>query len=494
MIRSLRFSLPALALLLGGIAGAQTASGKAPATPQAIQQQVERLAAILAQEESALRESQLRIDQLRKQVAALQTDIAGTGSTTAPTEEQAADAASRLDAQVSALREQQELQQGEIATHEQTKVESASKFPVKLTGLILLNGFFNSSAVDVIQTPTVALSGHGTAGFSLRQSVLGLDARGPHVFGANSSADVRADFFGSAAQSSYASNSIARLRTAHAELEWNSARAFVALDRPIINPSMPTSLTAIAEPALAWSGNLWNWIPQLGAEITVPSASRSHFVAGAALADVPNPPPLNPNAVVTPGASLAERSRRPGSEARLGYAYGDRLTGLQVGLGGYYSPHRGDDFHFDAWAATFDCRIPVTRYFELSGSGYRGAALGGLGAGTFKDYVWRPDDTYHALDDAGGWAQLKARLGERLELNTAYGIDNAFSHELRPYLPPGSGWYQNLARNATVTSNAIFSPTAYTLFSFEYRRIDSSAAAGTPVMSDIYGVAAGYRF
>jgi hypothetical protein len=324
--------------------------------------------------------------------------------------------------------------------------------------------------------------------------VLGLDARGPHLLGATSSADVRADFFGSPAQSSYSSGGTARLRTAHAELAWKSARAFAALDRPILNPNTPASLTAVAEPALAWSGNLWNWITQVGGEYSVPSPGGSRFVAQAAVADIPNPPPLNGNAVVTPGASLAERSRRPGSEARLGFAHGDRLTGLQVGLGGYYSPHRGDDFRFDAWAATFDYRIPVSRFFELSGNAYRGAALGGLGAGAFKDYVWRSDDIYKALDDAGGWAQLKARLGERLELNNAYGIDNAFSHELRPYLPPGSGWYQNLARNATLTSNVIFSPTAYTLFSFEYRRINSSSAAGTPVMTDVYGAAAGYRF
>ena len=89
---------------------------------------------------------------------------------------------------------------------------------------------------------------------------------------------------------------------------------------------------------------------------------------------------------------------------------------------------------------------------------------------------------------------MKARVGERLELNAAYGLDNAFAHELRPYLTAGSGWYQNLARNSTITSNVIYSPTAFTLFSFEYRRIESSPAVGAPSKSDVYGVAAGYRF
>lgn len=499
MIRPTPFLLPALVLLLPGITLAQPASGNAATSPQVLQKQVEKLVSLLAQEESALKESQTRIEMLRKQVSALQADVAGieNGSpAAADAQVDASDAAARLGAQVSALREQQELQESEIATHEQTKVESASKFPVKLTGLILVNGFFNSSAVDVIQAPAVALSGSGAAGLSLRQSVLGLDARGPHVLGAASSADVRVDFFGNPAQNSYTSGGTVRLRTAHAELAWKAARAFAVLDRPILNPNAPASLTAVAQPALAWSGNLWNWIPQVGAEYGTPSAGRSRFVFQAALADVPDPPPLRPNVVTTPSVSLAEQSRRPGSEARLGYSHGDALTGFQVGLGGYYSPHRsGNDFRIDSWAAAVDLRVPLSRYFELSGNGFRGAGLGGLGAGAFKDYVRRPtDDTYHALDDAGGWAELKARAGERLELNTAYGLDNAFTHELRPYLSPAAGWYQNLSRNAALTSNIIYSPTAYTLFSFEYRRIDSTSAAGTSSTSDVYGVAAGYRF
>lgn len=497
MIRPRPLFWLALLLALPGIAVAQAASGNAAPSAQALQQRVDKLAAMLAQEESALQESQLRIHELHKQVAELQADLAGAQNT-APTTSSGrghGDAIARLDSEVNAMREQQELQQSEIATHDQTKVESASKFPVKLTGLILVNAFLNSTGVDSIQTPTVALGGSGTGGLSLRQTVLGLDARGPHLFGAASSADVRMDFFGNTSESNYSSGGVARLRTAHAELKWDAARAFVALDRPIVNPNTPASLTAVAESGLAWSGNLWNWIPQVGAEYEVAAAGRSRLVMQGAVADVPNPPPLNANTVVTAGASLAEQSRRPGSEARIGYAYGDKATGLQVGLGGYYSPHRGDDYHFDAWAATFDYRIPVTRYFELSGNAYRGAALGGLGAGAFKDYVWRrADDSYHALDDAGGWAQLKARVGERLELNAAYGIDNAFAGEVRPYVMPGSGWYQNLARNATFTSNFIYSPTAYTLFSFEYRRIDSGSAAGAPSTADVYGVAAGYRF
>jgi hypothetical protein len=493
------FSSLALILALPSFVIAQQTHGNSTLTPDALQQQMEKLVGLLDREESALKESQQRIEQLRDQVIALRTNITDSQSgLAAPTsQEETQESVSSLALHVKELREQQELQQSEIATHEQTKVESASRFPVKITGLILINAFANSSRVDVIQSPTVAGTGPGTAGFSLRQSVVGVDARGPHVFGATSAADVRADFFGDPGQGSNGSGGgTARFRTAHAELAWEAARAFVELDRPILNPNAPASLTAIAEPALAWSGNLWNWTSQAGAEYNFLPTGSSRIVLQGALADVSDPPSSPTGITMTPLASLAEQSRRPASEARLGFGHGDKTTGLQVGVGGYFSPHRrGSDFSFNAWAATLDYRVPVSKYFDLSGSAYRGSALGGLGGDAFKDYVWRQtDDSYHALDDVGGWGQLKARAGERLEFNAAYGLDNAFVHQIRPFLTVGSDYYQNLARNSTVTSNVIYSPSAYTLFSVEYRRIDSSHAVGSPSIANVYGVAAGYRF
>jgi hypothetical protein len=216
-----------------------------------------------------------------------------------------------------------------------------------------------------------------------------------------------------------------------------------------------------------------------------------------AIADVPDPP-SQPQTTPAPVASLAEQSRWPGSEARIGYARGDALTGLRVGVGGYFSPHKYNEyFSFDAWAATVDYRIPLFAHLESSGSFYRGLALGGLGGGAFKDYLYLEQNEnyiYRPLDDVGGWTQLKARANERLEFNVGYGLDNAFANEIRPFVLTTSTAYQSLTRNATWFSNVIYSPTAYTLFSFEYRRIDSSYAIGPHTVADVYGVGGGYRF
>jgi hypothetical protein len=489
--------LISMLLLVTGFADAQQTRDNPASAPDAVQQQVDRLAEMVNREQAALESSQRQIEQLRQQVAELQGQLVGTRQAPQQTTEEAV---ARLNADVETIRERQEVQQSEIATHEQDKVESASKFPVKVTGLILMNTFVNTAAVDVPASPTWATGGSGTTGISLRQTVLGLDARGPHVFGASSDADVRMDFWGGVNQSGvyYQNSGLARLRTAHAELAWDQTRAFFALDRPIVSPNIPSSLTAVAQPELSWSGNLWNWIPQIGAERTLKLNPSSRISLQGAIADVPDPPSQQPSTTPAPVASLAEQSRWPGSEARVGYSRGDPLTGLRVGVGGYFSPHKYNEyFNFDAWAATVDYRIPLFAHLESSGSFYRGSALGGLGGGAFKDYLYQEQGEnyiYRPLDDVGGWTQLKVRANERLEFNVGYGLDNAFANEIRPFVLTGATAYQSLARNATWFSNVIYSPTAYTLFSFEYRRIDSSYAIGPHTVADVYGVGGGYRF
>lgn len=494
--------LPLIVIPLLASAGlAQQTQQAHAAASDPMQQQVEKLAAAVAQERAELESSRSEIQQLRLEIAEIRADLAASHNSPHdnPSEMQSASAAAQLRAEVGALREQADVEQSEIAVHEQAKVESESKFPVKLTGLILMNIFANSSGVDVIQSPAIATDAGGTTGLSLRQTVLGLDARGPHLLGATSSADVRVDFFGGLNQAGYTgATNVPRLRTAHAEIDWSTTRAFIEMDRPIVNPNTPTSLTAIAEPALAWSGNLWNWIPQLGAEHSFLRSDNSRFTVAAAIADVPDPAMQEASLTPTQTASLAERSRWPGSEARIGYLRGDRTTGFQIGIGGYFSPHYANaDSHFDAWAATADYRIPVSSHFEVSGNLYRGLALGGLGGGTFKDYIYKHQgfyDVYAPLDDIGGWTQFKARANERLEFNVAYGMDNAFAGELRGNVTDIASTYQNIARNSTVFTNMIFSPTAYTLFSLEYRRIDTSPVTGPHWISNVFGVAAGYRF
>jgi hypothetical protein len=129
---------------------------------------------------------------------------------------------------------------------------------------------------------------------------------------------------------------------------------------------------------------------------------------------------------------------------------------------------------------------------------YRGAALGGLGGGGFVDYVHRyagSAEVARALDDVGGWAQLKSKVGERIEFNAGYGLDNPFASQIHASTAiPEYAVYPGLARNRSAFGNVIYSPSTYLLFSLEYRRLWTNYPTGPTSYSDVIGIGAGYRF
>ena len=472
-------------------------------TDENLAKQVQQLTEAMTRTQAQLEQSKRELEQLRSQLAAIQQQMVQRDS--------ASSQAEQLSTAVEEIREQQSLQESQIATHEQSKVESESKYPVKLSGLVLLSGFVNTRQVDLPATPTAVAQGAGSTGATIRQTVLGLDARGPHLLNARSHADVRVDFYGAAASDGISAagaytGGLLRLRTAHAALQWEHTEAFFSLDHAIVNPNTPTSLIAVAIPALAWSGNLWTWNPQVGVTQDFSLSSSRRLRAQTALIDIADPPAIysvNTNLVgfnfIAP--STVEQSRWPGVESRLALVGAKQEGGLQLGLGGLFAPHRTPGGRrFDSWAGLVDYRIPVTAHLELSGNVYRGLALGGLGGGGYKDYVYYFSPSYsekyylRALDDVGGWVQLKARASDHLELNFAFGTDQVPAGQLRPYAGVDTATYLNLARNRTFTGNFIYSPSAYLLFSLEYRRLESSPVNGSTAEGDIIGIATGYRF
>jgi hypothetical protein len=473
------------------------------ADPQATEEKIKKLTDAVAQVQAQINAYQGQLQEFQKQLNSLQQELAteksATAATTAsPAPKDQPPAQSASATALDEIRERQAIAESQIATHEQTKVETESKYPLKVTGLLLFNAFVNTRQVDIPEDPTYALPGSGSTGFSLRQTVLGLDARGPHLLGADSDADVRVDFFATGASSNYAANGLLRLRTAHAGLNWGHTRAFVALDRSLISPYSPSSLVAVGEPALAWSGNLWAWVPQLGVSHQLP-LHRSVLKMAAGLVDVPNPPQLGSNTTAVPSVWQAERSRWPGLNARIAWAKGDDGHGPELGIGGYFSPHMtANNVRFNAWAGTADLRLPLGSRFEFLANAYRGQALGGLGGGGYTDYVFEyksTSRTLYPLDDIGGWTQLKFKPHQRLEFNAAYGIDNPFANDIRlSYTTSPAQTYSGLARNRTAAGNVIYSPSSYLLFSLEYRRLWTNYANGTMNTSDVIGLGAGYRF
>ena len=474
-----------------------THSGNAPNANNTgrMEQRMDQLLTALDHMREQLDQSQREMEQMRAELQELRTQLTQTRGSEEP-----AQAASSLQASVQQLQEQTDVLQAEVKQHDQTKLESLSKYPVRISGMLLFTSQLNGSNVDDIDVPIVARPDyahqpHGSLSATARQTILGLEAKGPSLWGARSSADINVDFFGGVPYADYSTSAgLLRLRTAHANLDWSTRSLAVTFDRPLISPLQPTSFLSVGEPALAWSGNLWTWAPQLEFKDNSLLSNRKLGIE-AALIDVPAPGPPTRFGIPTPSPS--EQSHQPGYEARLSSALPLMDHTIEVGAGGYYSRQTYEyDHHLDAWAGTVDWRIPFTHRLELSGEFYRGRGVGGLGGGAFKDYAPFADDTIQrGLNAIGGWGQFKIKMTRSIETNFAIGEDNAFASDLRGSdLEPQQNAYQNLARNRTGFANVIYRPKTYLLFSAEYKNIYSWPISGQANSNQSLGLAAGYLF
>ncbi len=67
----------------------------------------------------------------------------------------------QVDVRVGHLEEEQQLLSGKVDEQYQTKVESASKYRVRFSGVVLFNLFSNQGTVDNMDVPTLAYQGGG---------------------------------------------------------------------------------------------------------------------------------------------------------------------------------------------------------------------------------------------------------------------------------------------------------------------------------------------
>jgi len=108
---------------------------------------------------------------------------------------------------------------------------------------------------------------------------LGLSAKGPQFFGAQSSADISVDFAGGSPTTSYGVTAgLLRLRTARVKLDWDRTSVMIGQDVPFFSPLSPTSYATVLEPAMSWAGNLWVWTPEIELEHRVPLYEHTSLV------------------------------------------------------------------------------------------------------------------------------------------------------------------------------------------------------------------------
>jgi uncharacterized coiled-coil protein SlyX len=481
-------------------ADAQAASGNI----RELQAQVSELKQILLQMSEEMAKSRQETKQLRDEVEAMRQRVAPpvpNGQTTGPrgTEAQPQEppsgqtAAQGQEDRLQRLEEQVGLQAAALSEQNQTKVESASKFHVRLSGAVIFNVINNVGAVDNLDFPELATkylgystSAGGSFGMNLSQSLIGLEVFGPTLGNAHVSGNVQFDFAGGYADTpNGAVLGLPRLRTGVIRIAGTNTDVVAGQDTPFISPLSPTSFVYSANPEFSYAGNLWTWTPQVRVDHWINVSERSKFLLQGGILDplAGELPPTQVARVAGPG----EASQIPAFATRLAWSYSVFDRELTVGAGGYYSRQNwGFGRNADAWAGTTDWLFPLSSRWELSGEFYRGRGIGGLGGGLGRSVVSDgpisdPNTEIQGLDAAGGWAQLKFRQTEKLEWNAGFGEDDSFARDLReyPYVPDGY-LYPNAARNLGSFVNFIFRPRSDLVFSVEYRYLHTFMIQGAP--------------
>ena len=401
-------------------------------------------ASLLASREVAAQSTQ---DDIRRELAELRAEVRQLRQ--------------ELDA-VKAPRPSDEIVKTQLAELSQTKVESTTRFPVKVFGTIHAHAFANSATANWLDIPNLVgapVAHPGTFSMALRQSRLGFTADGPTLGGVRTSAVVALDFFGGIPgfQTGQVMG-LPRLLVAFARFQGEHAAAQVGQDHMLVAPRDPTSLSGFAFPLLFRSGNLYLRAPHARIEYAPTPLFR---VAGALVAPIGGDLADNDYRFVPPALG-GERSRRPSAQARIEIGTADRDAPRRAALAaaGHYGWERQPSGLVKSWAAAVDFGARRDM-FGIAGEMFVGDNVDAFGGATGLN-----------ARAAGGWAELQLLLTERFALHAGAGIDDV-TDARRALLAR--------RRNRSAYGNLIVSLTPELQTSFEYRWLGTvSPALGEP--------------
>ena len=353
-----------------------------------------------------------------------------------------------------------EILQTQVAELAQTKVESSTRFPVKLFGTVHASVFANSGNANWLDNPnlvaaTPADGQTGTMSASLRQTRIGFLADGPTVGSFRSNAVVAMDFFGGIPgfQTGQVMG-LPRLLVAFARLESDRTAVEVGQDHMILAPRDPSSIAAFSFPMLFRSGNLYLRVPQVRIEQKIIGGLRATAgivapIAGDLTGDT---------YLFVPPALSGERSRRPGLQGRVAYVAGDAESPrlVDVGVSGHSGWERRGASLARSWAAALD--VSARRdVVGVAGEFFVGDNMDAFGGATGLDARSR-----------GGWGEVQLFPSEKVSFAAGAGVDD-IRDARRSTLAR--------QRNRSAFGNVTFSITPELQTSFEYRQLRTLVGA-----------------
>jgi hypothetical protein len=356
----------------------------------------------------------------------------------------------------------------------QTKVESASKMPVRLFGAIVSNTVANSGMANWLENPNITdpeIAGVEPGSFTstLKQSQIGLNVGAIPMGSWNASGAIVADFFGGVP--GFVTGTIfglPRLLYAFARLEHGDTAVMVGQDHNLLAPRDPTSLAAQSFPLLFRSGNLYLRSPQVRVEQKAGGFAVKGGIAAPMAADAAN------FYVFAPQAGAGERSGRPAFEARGEYNAGspdaDREFNVGAAVRQAWREPVADVTSTTSFAADFNAR--------LGRIGFAGEYF------TTDDAAEFGSGVAQARAAQGGWVEGRLRLTPRLSTNVGYGMD-----QVDDPVPAAAR-----SENRSVFGNVIFNFTPEVGMSLEYRWLETTLGSALKRTNDHVNAAFVVRF
>jgi hypothetical protein len=306
--------------------------------------------------------------------------------------------------------ERLDILEGRVEEQAQTKVEASQRFPIRLTGMALMNTFLNSKQNNGTDYATVAAPGSDRAGATLRQTVLGLEYNGPQTFlGGKVHGSVYMDFFQGAAPL----QEWIRLRTGTIQFDWKTRSVMAGVDKPIFNPREPTSLAQVGVSPLTGAGNLWLWLPQLRLEQDLKFNSSSGLrarIGAVATHEV--------NAYVGAPPNGKVEAVRPALEGRVeAYHNLDDKRRLEISIGFHTSTTHSSGFSVPSNLVSSDWFFNPWKRLEFTGAFFSGQNVAHLGTGAVNQGYYISGRYADPISSLGGWGQLTAHATPRLDLH-----------------------------------------------------------------------------
>lgn len=451
-----------------------------------------------------LEKTERELDSLRQSFNAKNQAMATDAVTSLPNAHQTiSQQDQKNDARLLNLEDQTEINTAQLKEHAQTKVESGSRMKLRLYGEILVNTYLNSSDSASGDVPTIAfpnafISGRkrNNLGTTLRQSKIGLAMTGPRIGNARLSANAEFDFWGGSI-SRYDGDVLGslRIRTASARLDWDRTTLEIGQLEPMISPLTPNSLATSWIPAMAATGNLWQWRPQITLEHRARLSESSALILQGGF--MPNFSDIVGAQVGTFAGTTSEGD--PGYEGRIAFRRTlEDERRFEIGFGGY-GERKAFSFNrrVNSYALTGDWQVPIGSRLMFSGEAYYGQSINlGERAGTSIDRLYftngsvlTPTTIIRGIHSAGGWAQLSFQATKKLEFNFTAGKDDPNNNDIGRTPPNPFTRYKNQA----ASTNFIYFLTPNFEMSLEYRRTLTDYLPGRR-SNNHFNLAFGYLF